>query len=72
MAEQSAKHFTRFSGKYCLKSRQEQQEDTSTDDVSYSACIWRPEQTLSPQLANKDVLLSIYYYELNIDRGKHV
>ena len=27
MAEQSAEHFTRFTAKYCLKSKQEQNED---------------------------------------------
>ena len=45
MAEQSAKHFTRFTAKYCLKSKQEQQEDTSTDDICYSEYIRRPKQT---------------------------
>ena len=45
MAEESAKHFTRFTAKYCLKSAQEQQEDTSTEDNCYSEYICRPEQT---------------------------
>ena len=39
MSEQSAKRFTRFKVKYCLKSWQEQQEDTSTDDICYSGYI---------------------------------
>ena len=39
MAEQSAKRFTRFTVKYCLKPWQELQEDTSTDDICYSGYI---------------------------------
>ena len=45
MAEQSARHFTCFMVKYCLKSWQEQHEDNSMDNICYLEYIWRPEQT---------------------------
>ena len=48
MAEQSAKHSTRLTAKCCLKSYQEQQEHTSTDDICYSEYICRPEKTFIP------------------------
>ena len=35
MAEQSAKHFTCFTVKYCLKSWQEQHEENLMDDICY-------------------------------------
>ena len=52
MAEQSAEHFTRFTGKYCLQTWQEQHEDGSAI-WSIFADLNRP---LSPKLPDKDAL----------------
>ena len=42
-----AEHFTHFTANYCLKTKQEQQEDNSTYDICYLEYILRPEQPLS-------------------------
>ena len=59
MAEQSAKHFTCFTVKYCLKSWQEQHEENLMDDICYLEYInfVDPNRLLSPKFPNKDALL---------------
>ena len=57
MAEQSAKHFTCFMMKYCLKSWQEQHMKTTRWTISAIWTIFEDlNRPLSPKFPNKDAL----------------